>query len=63
MPQQYRTFGGTSMAAPFVAGIAALHLESAPEMTARELWMRLTQTARRLDLPAADVGAGLVQAP
>ena len=63
MPQQYRTFGGTSMAAPFVAGIAALHLESAPEMTARELWTRLTQTARRLDLPAADVGAGLVQAP
>jgi subtilisin family serine protease len=63
MPKRYRTFSGTSMAAPYVAGIAALHLEAAPQLTARQLWARLTRTARPLRLSSADVGSGLVQAP
>ena len=63
MPTRYRTISGTSLATPLVAGIAALHLEAAAPMTARQLWNRLEQTAQRLDLPNADVGAGLVQAP
>jgi subtilisin family serine protease len=63
MPKRYRTFTGTSMAAPYVAGIAALHLEATPQLTARQLWARLTQTAQRLDLSSTDAGAGLVQAP
>jgi subtilisin len=63
MPKRYRTFSGTSMAAPYVAGVAALHLEAAPQLTARQLWTRLVQTAQRLDLSSADAGAGLVQAP
>jgi len=27
------------------------------------LWVRLAQSAQRLNLPATDVGAGLVQVP
>jgi len=63
MPRRYNTISGTSMATPHVAGIAALHAESDPRLRGQGLWNRLTQTARRLVLPAVDVGAGLVQAP
>ena len=53
---------GTSMAAPFVAGVAALLWEQYPEASAWEIWARLVQQARRLGLPASAVGAGLVVA-
>lgn len=51
---------GTSMAAPFVAGVAALLWEQYPNASAWEIWVRLVQQARRLGLPASAVGAGLV---
>jgi len=51
---------GTSMAAPFVAGVAALLWEEYPVASAWEIWTRLMQRARRLGLPASTVGAGLV---
>jgi subtilisin family serine protease len=56
----YRRESGTSMATPIVAGITALLLEAYPKSTAAEVWMKLTQTAKRLPLPATDSGAGLV---
>ncbi len=54
---------GTSMACPHVAGIAALWVEAHPNASAREIWELMVRHARRLNLDAADAGAGLVQAP
>jgi subtilisin family serine protease len=51
---------GTSMAAPFVAGMAALLWEQYPEASAWEIWAKLVQRAKRLTAPASTVGAGLV---
>jgi subtilisin len=63
MPTRCRTISGASMAAPHVAGIAALHLEADPGMTGRQLQARLLQTARPLNPASANTGAKLVQAP
>ncbi len=63
MPTRYNRISGTSTAAPHVAGVAALMAGQHRQASPYELWMRLTQTAQRLNLPATDVGAGLVQVP
>jgi subtilisin family serine protease len=59
--KKHNTISGTSMATPFVAGIAALLWEKYPKATPADIWMKLVQMARRLNLPSSDVGAGLAQ--
>jgi subtilisin len=62
-PDIYRTNSGTSMATPYVAGIAALLAEANPSIRGRALEELLMRSAKPLPYPARDVGAGLIQAP
>jgi subtilisin family serine protease len=59
----YGCFSGTSHAAAFVAGIAALLFEANPTLSAADVQRLLLQNAQKLGLLPADVGAGLAQAP
>lgn len=60
---EHDKWSGTSMATPFVAGIAGLFCEKYPDASPREIWTLLIQQAKRLSLSSSDVGSGLVQAP
>ncbi len=60
---EHDRWDGTSMATPFVAGIAGLFCEKHPEASPSEIWTLLIQHAKRLNLSSMDVGSGLVQAP
>lgn len=58
----YNRINGTSMATPHVAGVAALHLQADPTVTADDLRAVLKMQCRPLG-PNRDFGAGLVQVP
>ena len=61
-PDQYWDFNGTSVAAPLVAGLAALLLEAHPELSAAQLADLLRDTATQADMPNNDFGWGTVDA-
>jgi subtilisin family serine protease len=56
----YRTESGTSMATPFVAGIAALLKEKYPHYTMKGVRSTLLRSAKKLSIKKLDVGSGLV---
>jgi subtilisin len=58
-PEIYRILRGTSMACPHVAGLAALLAQSNKSLRGRALWDTMMASARKLNLPGRDVGAGL----
>lgn len=66
LPVRYGTKSGTSMAAPHVAGCAALWAETSPTLRGMKLWQQLQSSAFKLPFPPSPVsrfGSGLVQAP
>jgi subtilisin len=59
----HETNSGTSVAAPHVAGIAALYLGANPGVSGRQLWELIVENAFPLMLSRHDAGAGLVHTP
>ena len=62
-PTRHKSISGTSMAAPHVAGCAALWAQSDASLRGRKLWEQLIASAKPLPLRDTQVGIGLVQAP
>ncbi|HLO60359.1 MAG TPA: S8 family serine peptidase [Bacteroidales bacterium] len=60
---KHEKWDGTSMATPFVAGIAGLFFEQNKKAGPLGVWALITQHAKRLKLSSVDAGSGLVQAP
>ena len=58
----YAVYQGTSMAAPHVAGVAALMLAANTHLTPDEIATRLKSTARAFPASCAGCGAGIVDA-
>lgn len=62
-PSRHKTISGTSMAAPHVAGCAALWAQSDPSLRGMKLWQQLVASVKELPSRESRTGAGMVQAP
>ncbi|MFN2347395.1 MAG: S8 family serine peptidase, partial [Dermatophilaceae bacterium] len=62
-PEPYLSASGTSMAAPHVAGVAALLAQSRPELDGQQLKSVLVGSAEDVAASVLDVGSGRVFAP
>ena len=58
----YATYMGTSMAAPHVAGVAALMLSANPNLTPDEVEAKLKSTARAFPATCTGCGSGIIDA-
>lgn len=58
LPYEYGSMSGTSMATPYVAGVAALLLSLYPNMTPAQVKARLESTADDVGIPGFDVYTG-----
>lgn len=59
-PDQYAIKSGTSMSTPIVSGAIALLLEKYPDMTNRDVKLKLMESAQDLGLPKNQQGWGLL---
>lgn len=58
----YSTLNGTSMATPYVSGVAALYREAYKTDSASEIWRKLEKRAKQLPTQKLrDIGVGLIQ--
>jgi len=58
----YFALSGTSMATPYVSGLAALYMEQFPDLSAKEIWEMIEKNAKPIEgLKYRDIGSGLIQ--
>lgn len=61
--KHYTLLSGTSMATPYVSGLAAIYMEQFPDLSAGEIWELLENKAKPIEnLKYRDIGKGLIQA-
>jgi subtilisin family serine protease len=61
-PAGYKSLSGSGLAAAIVGGVAALVLSTRPDLSTNDVESILKQSAKKLNLPTVEIGAGRVNA-